>query len=83
MPAVLAQPGGRHRYLGGECELLIVGSYLGARFDEITRLGSQPAASRPPSSPFAPTEAAKRIIPDWGAEGNGVRSCFITRLSGS
>jgi len=53
-PTALARSGGR-RYLRSECQRCFVGSYTGARFVEITRLGSRLAAPSPPSSPFAPT----------------------------
>ena len=71
-PTLPAPSGGRRRDLGGECQAVgTVGSYWGARFDEITRLGSQPVVSRPPSNPFAPLcqYAAISIVPGRGRTG--------------
>ena len=62
-PTALARSGGR-RYLRSECQRCFVGSYTGARFVEITRLGSRLAAPGPPSRPFAPTMTRTVIIPD-------------------
>ena len=69
-PAALARSGGR-RYLRSECQRCFVGSYTGARFVEITRLGSRLAAPGPPSRPFAPTMTGKSIIPYCELKGKG------------
>jgi len=61
-PTALARSGGR-RYLRSECQRCFVGSYTGARFVEITRLGSRLAAPGPPSRPFAPTVTAGSTTP--------------------
>jgi hypothetical protein len=80
-PTALARSGGR-RYLRSECQRLIVGSYTGARFVEITRLGSRLAAPGPPSRPFAPTMTGTSIIPDRESEGKsyGIHQPQVERI---